>query len=69
MKRIGKVTDHELFLGTSGVTRYFFGRGGGGSTNSVEDRGEREWGSGGGSPWSGVLEAAVIWYKNFHFMW
>ena len=23
---------------------------GGGSTNSVEDRGEREWGSGGGSP-------------------
>ena len=27
---------------------FFFG--GGGSTNSVEDRGEREWGSGGGSP-------------------
>ena len=24
--------------------------GGGGSTNSVEDRGQREWGSGGGSP-------------------
>ena len=23
---------------------------GGGSTNSVEDRGQREWGSGGGSP-------------------
>jgi len=19
-------------------------------------------------PWSGVLEAAVIWYKKFHFM-
>jgi hypothetical protein len=27
---------------------------GGGSTNSVEDRGQRERGSGGGSPWSGV---------------
>jgi len=26
---------------------FFFG---GGSTNSVEDRGQREWGSGGGSP-------------------
>ena len=24
--------------------------GGGGSTNSVEDRGQKEWGSGGGSP-------------------
>ena len=31
----------------SGVPRNFFR---GGSTNSVEDRGEREWGSGGGSP-------------------
>ena len=42
--------------------------GGGGSTNSVEDRGQRERGSGGGSPLSGVLEAAVIWYKKFHFI-
>ena len=33
--------------------------GGGGSTNSVEDRGQRE---------SGVLEAAVIWYMKFHFI-
>jgi len=41
---------------------------GGGSTNSVEDRGQRERGSGGGSPQSGVLEAAVIWYKKFHFI-
>ena len=31
----------------SGVPRNFFG---GGSTNSVEDRGQRERGSGGGSP-------------------
>jgi hypothetical protein len=37
---------------------FFFGGGGGftsgiifgGSSNSVEDRGQREWGSGGGSP-------------------
>jgi len=41
---------------------------GGGSTNSVEDRGQREWGSGGVAPYSGVLEAAVIWYKKFHFI-
>jgi hypothetical protein len=32
----------------SGVTRIFFS--GGGSTNSVEDRGQRERGSGGSSP-------------------
>ena len=32
----------------SGVPRNFFS--GGGSTNSVEDRGQREQGSGGGSP-------------------
>ena len=37
--------------GSSGVSRNFFkGVGGGGSTNSVEDRGQRERGSGGGSP-------------------
>ena len=42
--------------------------GGGGSTNSVEDRGQRERGSGGVAPCSGVLEAAVIWYKKFHFI-
>ena len=34
---------------TSGVPRNFV-RGGGGSRNSVEDRGQRERGSGGGSP-------------------
>jgi hypothetical protein len=33
----------------SGVPRNFFGEGGS-STNSVEDRGQRERGSGGGSP-------------------
>ena len=41
---------------------------GGCSTNSVEDRGQREQGSGSGSP-LGVLEAAVIWYKKFHFIY
>jgi len=39
-----------------------------GSTNSVKDRGQRERGSGGGSPWSGILQAALIWYKKFHFI-
>jgi len=42
--------------------------GGGCSTNSVEDRGQTERGSGGGSPLSWVPEAAVIWYKKFHFI-
>jgi len=39
---------------------------GGGSTNSVEDRenGDLE----AVDPLSGVLEAAVIWYKKFHFI-
>ena len=48
-------------------TQEFFS-GGGVSTNSVEDRGQRERGSGGVAPYSGVLEAAVIWYKKFHLM-
>jgi len=34
---------------TSGLPRIFRGGGGGGSTNSVEDRGQRQRGSGGGS--------------------
>jgi len=46
---------------------FFFGRGAG-STNSVEDRGQRERGSGGVAPYSGVLEAAVIRYKKFHLI-
>jgi len=33
-----------------GVPRNFVRKGGGGSTNSIEDRGQRERGSGGGSP-------------------
>jgi len=38
-----------FFVIISGIPRNFF-FGGGGSTNSVEDRGQRERGSGGGSP-------------------
>jgi hypothetical protein len=39
----------NIFL-NSGVPRNVFGGGGVGSTNSVEDRGQRERGLGGGSP-------------------
>ena len=38
---------------------------GGGSTNSTEDRENGDLGM--AAPYSGVLEAAVIWYKKFHF--
>ena len=41
----------------------FFDRG---STNSVEDR--ENWDLWAVAPKSGVLEAAVIWYKKFHFI-
>jgi hypothetical protein len=45
-------------IARSGIQDFFRGGGGGlsqeffsgGSTNSVEERGQREWGSGGGSP-------------------
>ena len=39
---------------------------GGGSTNSVEDRENGDLGV--VALYSGVLEAAVIWYKKFHFI-
>ena len=55
----------KMWHNTVAYPGIFFG---GGSTNSVEDRGQREWGSGGIAPWSGVLEAAVICYKKFHFI-
>ena len=38
----------------------------GASTNSVEDRENGDLGA--VAPYSGVLEAAVIWYKKFHFI-
>jgi hypothetical protein len=37
-----------------------------GSTNSVEDRENGDLGT--VAPQSGVLQAAVIWYKKFHFI-
>jgi len=43
--------------------------GGLGSTNSVEDRGQRERGSGGGSPLVGGSGGSCCnWYKKFHFI-
>jgi len=44
--------------------------GGGGRVQQIQLKTEdREEGSlGGGSPWSGVLKAAVIWYKKLHFI-
>ena len=39
---------------------------GGVSTNSVEDRQNGDLGA--VAPYSGFLEAAVIWYKKFHFI-
>jgi len=41
--------------------------GGGGSTNSVEDREEADLRAV-APPSQGVLEAAVVWYKKFHFI-
>jgi len=43
-----------------------FSGGRGGSTNSVEDREDGDLGA--VAHQSGVLEAAVIWYKKFHFI-
>jgi hypothetical protein len=37
-------------LPSCGIPKNFFKKGGGGSTNSVEDKGHEERGSGGGSP-------------------
>jgi len=47
--------------GTSGIPRNFVW---GGSTNSVEDRGQREQGSGGGSPLVRVTGGSCNWVKE-----
>ena len=44
---------------------FFFGEGGG-STNSVEDRGQKNGDLGGGSPL--VRGWGCSWYKKFHFI-
>jgi len=53
-------------LSFSGVPRNFFS----GGVQQIQLRTEnREDGDlGAVAPWSGVLEAAVIWYKKFHFI-
>ena len=43
-------------------------RGGGGSTNSVEDRGQTERGYGGGSPLDRGSGGSCNLYKKFHFI-
>jgi len=58
-------TSENSVIVFSGVPRNFVRRGGV-STNSVEDRENGDLGA--VAPWSGVLEAAVIWYKKFHFV-
>jgi len=57
------------YIKISGVPRNFFRvEGGSGSTNSVEDRGQRERGSGGGSPLVRGSGGSCNWYKKFHFI-
>ena len=53
------------YVDVSGVPRNFVW-GGVGSTNSVEDRQNGDLGA--VAPYSGFLEAGVIWYKKFHFI-
>ena len=54
-------------IGTSGVPRNFVQRGGGGSTNSVEDRGQRERGSGGSSPLVRVFGGSCNFVQEISF--
>jgi hypothetical protein len=51
LQRILKSSENLVPLGAVAYPGIMFG---GGSTNSVEGRGQREWGSGGGSHYSGV---------------
>jgi len=53
-------------FGTVAYPRILFGRGG--STNSVSTEDKENGDLGAITPQSGVLEAAVIWYKKFHFI-
>ena len=60
----------SVFMGwivtVSGVPRNFVW---GGSTNSVEDRGQRERGSGGGSPLVRDSGGSCNLVQKFHFIW
>ena len=53
---------------TSGVPRNFVREGRGVSTNSVEDRGQRERGSEGGSPLARDSGGSCNLVKKFHFV-
>ena len=54
-------------LDSSGVPRNFVWMGGGQQIQlRTEDKGNGDLGA--VAPYSGVLEAAVIWYKKFHFI-
>ena len=55
----------DAVLKTVAYPGIFF-EGGGVSRNSVEDRENGDLGA--VAPYSGVVEAAVIWYKKFHFI-
>ena len=54
-------------LAVSGVLRNFVPGRRGGSTNSVEDRENGDVRT--VAPLSRVLEAGVLWYKKFHFIY
>jgi len=59
-------TGNEQVFEVSGVPRNFVR--GGGSINSIEARENGDLGAVPPPPYSRVLEAAVIWYKKFHFV-
>jgi len=54
-----------IWLGISGLPRNFFR---GGSTNSAEDIGQREWGSGSGSPLVRGCGGSCNFVQEFHFI-
>jgi hypothetical protein len=47
----------------------FSGGGGGVQQNQLRTEDKENGDIGAVAPYSGVLEAAVIWYKKFHFIW
>jgi len=60
-----RISYRQTAIMTSGVRRNFIS--GGGSTNSVQDRGQRELGSGGGSPLVRVSEGSCNLAQEISF--
>ena len=60
------LSDNCSHVRCSGVPRNFFWGGVQQIQLRTEDRGDGDLGA--VAPWSGVLEAAVIWYKKFNFI-